>query len=140
MSAQTDLDAAAATVRAMVDIMVAVAKGGPSLTVNNGLVDLPSLAKLLGDIRAEADAAIAVIADTPIGGQRPVLVTPSDTTVLTGLVGGLLFNSAGIAQLEYPNGTVVPKPVFAGEFFPNSPARLLATGTTAGLTAIGFFL
>ncbi|WP_273454778.1 hypothetical protein [Nevskia ramosa] len=139
MSAQTDLDAAAAVVRAMVDIMVAVAQGGPTLTVNNGTVDLPSLAKLLGDIRAQADVVISQIEDTPIGGQRPVPITPSDTTVLTGLVGGILFTSTGIAAMEFPNGSVVNKPVFAGEFFPNSPAKLLAS-SSSGMAGIGFFL
>ncbi|WP_439640057.1 spike base protein, RCAP_Rcc01079 family [Nevskia sp.] len=142
MSATTEaeLQQAASITRRMVEIMAAVAQGGPAQTVNNGQVDLPTLAKFFADAQAQVNAAVAVIVATPTGGQNPAPIIPSDTAVLAGLVGGMEFITGGLVVMEFSNGQVIPRTFAPGEFYPNNPSRVRATGTDVGIQIIGYFI
>lgn len=140
MSAQSELEAAAVTIRSVVDGFVAIFTGGPTQTVDNGSTLLPSIAKLITDAQARLDAAVAAIEATPTGGSTALPIVPSDTVTLDPLpVGGLYFPDGGLVALQFGNGAVVSQLFAPNTFFPNIPSKVLATGTDAGITIIGYF-
>lgn len=71
-------------------------------------------------------------------GHTPVLITPSDTAVLTGLVGGLYFPNGGTARLEYANGSIETITVGVKGYHPANPKRIFVTGSTADLLVYGY--
>ena len=139
MSAQTDLDAAASVVKAMVDIMVAVTKGAADQTVNNGTVDLPTLAKFFADAQIRVDAAIDAIAAEAVVGRKARTIVPSDTALLDPpLNGGLWFPNGGHVTMEYENGFTEDYTFAPLTDWPRNPVRIMATGTDPGIQITGY--
>ncbi|WP_293394994.1 hypothetical protein [Nevskia sp.] len=140
MSATTEaeLQAAAITTRRMVEILAAVASGGPELTINNGSVDLPSIAKLFAGFQAQANAAIAAIAATSVIGRNPRKLFPSTAAIDPPINGGLRFEFGGQVTMEYENGFTETVLLAPQTDWLRNPVRILVEGTDVGIDITGY--
>ncbi len=140
MSATTEaeLQAAAITSRQMVAILAAVASGGPDLTINNGTVDLPSIAKLFAGFQAQADAVIAAIAAESVIGRNPRKLFPSAALIDPPINGGLHFPDGGQVTFEYENGFTETVLLAPNTDWIRNPVRILVEGTDVGIDITGY--